>query len=68
MDEKDGFLFLPSATGEGVLIKRSQIVGGRPNGPDAGSILYTQAGPSIYTTLRPTEVARLCDAEVIAQN
>ncbi len=47
MDEKDGFLFLPSATGEGVLIKRSQIVGGRPNGPDAGSILYTQAGPSV---------------------
>ena len=60
---QDGFVFLPSASGDGVLIRRQQIVGARPNGPNAGAIVYTAAGPSIYTALTTSELANLVAAE-----
>ena len=63
--QSDSFVFLPSVTGDGVLIKRAQVVGARPNGPNAGAVVYTAAGPSIYTSLPTTQLARLFDAEVI---
>ena len=36
---QDGFVFLPSASGDGVLIRREQIVGARPNGT-RGNVVY----------------------------
>lgn len=64
-DEQSGFIFLPSVTGEGVLIKREQVVGARPNGPNGGAIVYTAAGPSIYTSLQTPRLASLFDAQLI---
>jgi len=64
-EEQNGFVFLPSVTGEGVLIKRSQVVGSRPNGPNGGAVVYTAAGPSIYTSLQTSQLAKIFDAEVI---
>lgn len=61
----DRFVFLPSMTGGGVLVRRDQIVGARPNGPNEGSILYTEAGPSIYTALTTGQLANLVSAERI---
>jgi hypothetical protein len=61
MDE-DAFLFLPSTTGDGVLVKRQQVVGARPNGPNEGAIVYTEAGPAIYTSLTTGELSRLFEA------
>jgi len=61
----DGFVFLPSVTGDGVLIKREQVVGARPNGPNGGAIVYTAAGPSIYTSLQTPQIASLFDAQLI---
>jgi hypothetical protein len=60
MEKNETFVFLPSATG-GVLIRRDQIVGARPNGKE-GAVMYTQAGPSIYTSLTTTELAGLVSA------
>jgi hypothetical protein len=59
------FLFLPSATGGGVLVKRAQVVGARPNGPNEGAIVYTAAGPSIYTSLTTKQIAGLFDAQAV---
>jgi len=59
----DHFLLIP-ANGGGAVVHRSQIVGARPNGSD-GAILYTQAGPSIYTTLSTKGLADLLGARVI---
>lgn len=64
----DGFVFLPSTTGIGVLVRRDQIVGARPNGPNEGSILYTAAGPSIYTALTTLQLANLVSAERVERN
>lgn len=64
-DEAQGFLHLPSATGTGVLVRRTQVVGARPNGPNEGSIVYTAAGPSIYTSLTTKQLARLFDAQAV---
>ncbi len=61
------FVFLPSSTGDGVVVKREQIVGARPNGPNGGSVLYTKAGPSIYTSLTTEHLAALVAAEKIQQ-
>jgi hypothetical protein len=61
--KSNGFVFLPSVTGNGVLVRRDQIVGARPNGPNEGSILYTEAGPSIYTALTTAQLANLVSAE-----
>jgi hypothetical protein len=63
--QRNAFVFLPSVTGNGVLVRRDQIVGARPNGPNEGSVLYTEAGPSIYTSLSTTALARLVAAEVV---
>lgn len=66
MDAKtDSFVFLPSVTGDGVIVRRDQIVGARPNGPNAGAILYTEAGPSIYTAMTTSQLAKLVSAERI---
>ena len=63
--EADRFVLLPSVTGGGVLVRRDQIVGAPPNGPNEGSILYTEAGPSIYTSLTTGQLANLVSAERI---
>lgn len=64
-DTQNGFVFLPSVTGDGVLIKRAQVVGSRPNGPNGGAVVYTAAGPSIYTSLQTSQIAKLFDAQVV---
>jgi hypothetical protein len=61
--QTEAFVFLPSATGGGVLVRRDQIVGARPNGPNEGAILYTEAGPSIYTSLTTGQLADLVSAQ-----
>lgn len=69
MDENSadttGFIFLPTTTGQGVLVKRSQVVGARPNGPNEGAILYTAAGPAIYTSMTTRDIASLFNSQVI---
>lgn len=62
MENNAQFLHLPSATG-GALVRRDQIVGARVNGPNEGSILYTEAGPAIYTTLHVGDLAKLVSAQ-----
>lgn len=59
------YLLLPSATGGGVLVRRDQIIGARPNGPTEGAIVYTAAGPSIYTSLSTKQLASLTDAQLV---
>lgn len=61
----DRFVFLPSITGGGVLVRRDQVVGARPNGPNEGAIIYTEAGPSIYTALTTEQLANLVNAQQI---
>ena len=61
----DRFVFLPSITGSGVLVRRDQIVGARPNGPNEGAVIYTEAGPSIYTALTTEQLAKVVDAQRI---
>lgn len=69
MEPKENqFVFLPSVTGDGVLVRRDQIVGARPNGPNAGSILYTEAGPSIYTSLPTVSLAKLVSAQLVERS
>jgi hypothetical protein len=63
LESEDGFIMLPAASGGGALLRRSQIVGGRANGPD-GAIVYLAAGPSIYTTARVPQLARYLGAEI----
>lgn len=67
MDEttNENFIFLPSVTGDGVLIRRNQVVGARPNGPNEGAVVYTAAGPSIYTSLTTKALSRLFGAQVV---
>ena len=64
-NRQDGFYYLPGLTGNGVLVRRDQIVGARPNGPNEGAIVYTAAGPSIYTALSTQQLATLINAEVV---
>ena len=66
--EATGYLHLPGITGGGVLVHRSQIVGARPNGPDQGAIVYTQAGPSLYTSLTTKNLAEILGASKIPHN
>lgn len=61
------FVHLPSANGSGVIVRRDQIVGARPNGPNEGSVLYTEAGPSIYTSLTTEHLAAIVAAEKVSQ-
>ena len=59
------YVLLPTVTGGGALVRRNQIVGARPNGPNDGAILYTEAGPSIYTSMTTSQLANLVAAERI---
>lgn len=60
------FLFLPASSGGGVVVRRAQVVGARPNGQD-GAIVYTAAGPSLYTTLTTKQIAAYLSAEQVEQ-
>lgn len=62
-ETEDNFIMLPAASGGGALVRRSQIAGGRANGPD-GAIVYLAAGPSVYTTASVPQLARYLGAEV----
>ena len=62
------YLYLPGVTGGGVLIHKNQIVGARPNGPDQGAVVYTQAGPSLYTSLTTKNLAEFLGAKNIVRN
>lgn len=59
----DGFILIPSASGGGALVRRSQIAGGRPNGAD-GAIIYLASGPSVYTTATIPQLAHYLGAAV----
>jgi hypothetical protein len=61
--ENDNFIMLPSASGGGALVRRSQIAGGRANGQE-GAIVYLAAGPSVYTSATIPQIARYLGAEV----
>lgn len=67
-EEKDPkseeMLLFPALSGGGVLARRGELVGGRPNGHE-GSVLYLRSGPSIYTSLTTPELARVFGAQVI---
>lgn len=60
----EDMLLLPSLSGGGALVRRGQVVGGRPNGHD-GAVLYLEAGPSVYTSLTTPELARVFGAQII---
>ena len=57
-----GYLFLPGVSGGGVLVHQDQIVGARPNGPNQGAVVYTEAGPSLYTSLTTQDLANVLNA------
>ena len=63
-DDK-GYLYLPAISGGGVLVHQNQIVGARPNGPNQGAIVYTEAGPSLYTSLTTQDLAEVLNASKI---
>lgn len=60
------FLFLPASSGGGVVVRRAQVVGARPNGQD-GAIVYTAAGPALYTTLTTKQIASYLAAESVGE-
>jgi hypothetical protein len=62
-ESQDGFIMLPTSSGGGALLRRSQIAGGRPNGQE-GAVVYLAAGPSVYTTATIPQIARYLEAEV----
>lgn len=66
-NEKTGFVFLPATSGKGVIVKKSEVIGARPNGPNEGAVVYTQAGPCLYTSLSTSELAQLFHAEPVQQ-
>tara|TARA_R110001606_G_C15403197_1_gene653524 strand:+ start:2935 stop:3159 length:225 start_codon:yes stop_codon:yes gene_type:complete len=66
-ETQNDFAFLPASVGGGALVRRSQIVGARANGPNEGAIVYTKAGPSIYTTLSTAQLAEYVSAERVDQ-
>jgi len=57
-----GYLFLPGVSGGGVIVHQNQIVGARPNGPNQGAVVYTEAGPSLYTSLTTQDLAGVLNA------
>ncbi len=61
--ENDNFIMLPTTSGGGALVRRSQIAGGRANGQE-GAIVYLAAGPSVYTVATIPQLARYLGAEV----
>lgn len=60
-------LLFPSASGGGVLVRRDQIIGARPNGPNDGAIIYSSGGPAYYCTLSTPQLARFLDAHIVEQ-
>lgn len=64
--KSDRYVFLPGLTGNGILVRRDQIVGARPNGPNEGSVVYTAAGPSLYTRMNTSQLAALVGAEQVS--
>ena len=62
--KEDDFMLFASVSGGGVLIRRGQIVGARPNGPD-GAVIYSAAGPSMYSSLTTPEIARVLNAQFV---
>ncbi len=62
--QEAGFLFLPALSGGGVVVRRAQVVGARPNGQD-GAIVYTAAGPALYTSLTTKQIAGVVGAATI---
>jgi hypothetical protein len=65
-DEKNTFLFLPAQSGGGVLARRTEIAGARPNGPTGHAIVYLKSGPSLYVGLTPEQLAKELGAEAIS--
>lgn len=63
VQSNDHFLMLP-ANGGGAVVQKSQIVGARPNGND-GAVVYTKAGPSIYTTMTTKNLAEALSAQAV---
>jgi len=64
VDTKD-FLFLPAVSGEGVLVRRSQIIGARPNGHEGAIVYANGSGPSMYTSMTTRQIADLLGAKLI---
>lgn len=62
---EQGFIFLPAISGEGVLVRRSQIVGARPNGHEGAIVYANGSGPSLYTSLTARQVADLLGARIV---
>jgi hypothetical protein len=62
-NENSDFFFLP-ANGGGALVQKEQIIGARPNGNE-GAIVYTAAGPSIYTTMTTQDLAKAFEAQAL---
>jgi hypothetical protein len=62
--EQPAFIHVPSASGGGAVIRRSQIAGARANNSDE-SIIYLEAGPSVYSTLSIPQLARFLNAEQV---
>lgn len=63
-NDPDELLLFPSLSGGGVLARRGELVGARPNGHE-GSVAYLRSGPSIYTSMTTPELARALGAQVI---
>ena len=63
---EDGFVLFPSTSGGGVLARRSQIAGARPNGQE-GAIIYLESGPSLYSSITTPEIARFLEADMVAK-
>lgn len=62
---EQGFVFLPAISGEGVLVRRSQIIGARPNGHEGAIVYANGSGPSLYTSLTTRQIADLVGAQVV---
>jgi hypothetical protein len=62
-DERlEGYIWLPSASGGGAIVRRSQVAGARSNSQE-GSIVYLMAGPSVYTTATIPQLGKYLSAE-----
>lgn len=57
------FVLVPTSSGGGALVRRSDVAGGRANGSD-GAILYLRSGPSVYSSATIPQLARYFGAEV----
>ncbi len=62
---EQGFVFLPAISGEGVLVRRSQVIGARPNGHEGAIVYANGSGPSLYTSMTTRQIADLLGAQII---